>query len=63
MAGTKPGFPGPYVDNVPAEGSDKMMEYTNFDHMGIGARKSTLNTVDQSGPKPLDHVGGSAGKK
>ena len=63
MAGTKPGFPGPYVNEVPSEGSDKLMEYTRLQDMGIGARPSTLKTVEQSGPNGLDHVGGSAGKK
>ena len=63
MATPEGRFPSPYVDSVPAEGSDKMMVYTNLQHMDIGARPSTLKTVDQSGPKELTHVGGSAGRK
>lgn len=56
-------MPGPYIDSVPSEGSDKMLVYTNLQHMDIGARPSTLKTVDQGGPKDLTHVGGSAGRK
>jgi hypothetical protein len=61
MADSK--MPGPYLDSVPEEGSDRLMVYTNLKHMDIGARPSTLKTVDQSGPGQLDHVGKSAGRK
>lgn len=54
-------FPGAYVSSVPEEGSDPMMVLTNLRHMDIGARKSTLSGVDQSGPKELSHVGGTTG--
>ncbi len=54
-------MPGPYVNSVPKEGSDPMMNYVPFDHTDIGARPSTLSQVDQGGPKGLNHVGGSTG--
>lgn len=60
MAGT---FPKPYKDDVPAEGSDKIMEYPPFPTMGIGARKSGMPDTVSTGPGGIDHVGGTAGKK
>ena len=62
MAGTKSGFPGPYVNDTGAEGSDPIMEYVPFDTMGIGARKSGLPSTVSTGPKMIDHVGSTTGK-
>lgn len=62
MAG-KSGFPGPYVDSVPREGSDPMMEYVPFDKMGIGARASGTPKGGMNDLKSLDHVGGTTGSK
>lgn len=56
-------FPRPYVNSVPREGSDPMMEYTNLDKLDIGARKSGMPNSASDGPKGLEHVGGSAGRK
>ena len=58
-------FPRAYVDSVPAEGSSNIMEYVNFQNLGIGARKSGMPNMASDGPKGLDHVGGNAsgGKK
>jgi hypothetical protein len=54
-------FPRPYVNDVPREGSDKVMEYVPFDDMDIGARKSGMVKDASKGPGSLDHVGGTAG--
>jgi hypothetical protein len=62
MAG-KSGFPGPYVDSVPREGADSMMEYPPFEKMAIGAHGQGLPKGGMNDLKSLDHVGGSAGKK
>lgn len=58
-------FPKAYTNDVPREGDSKMMEYTSFPTMGIGARKSGLPKDGVNGAKSLDHVGSSAtsGKK
>ena len=62
MAG-KSGFPGPYKNDVPREGSDPMMEYPPFDKMGIGARASGTPKGGTNDIKSLDHVGGTTGSK
>ncbi len=56
-------FPRPYVNQVKKD--EALMEYVDFDKMGIGARKSGMPAKASDGPLPLDHVGGSAqgGKK
>ncbi len=54
-------FPGPYVADVPAEGGDKMMVTVPFANMGIGARKSGTPSDPSTGPKPIEHVGGTTG--
>ena len=54
-------IPKPYVNDVPEVGTDPMMETVPFHTMGIGARKSGLPGAASNGPKPIDHVGGSAG--
>lgn len=54
-------FPRPYINSVPREGGDKsLMEYVDFQHMGIGARPSGMPQGGVPGPKSLEHVGGSA---
>ena len=53
-------FPKPYTNDVPREGDSKLMEYTSFPTMGIGARKSGLPKDGVNGVKSLDHVGSSA---
>ena len=63
MATPEGKLPGPYVDSVPAEGTDKMMVYTKLHDMDIGARPSTLKMVDQMNPRDISHVGGTAGRK
>jgi len=56
-------FPAPYINDVPAEASDGMMEYPPMDKMGIGARPSGLPSGDKVGNlKGIDHVGGSSGE-
>ena len=52
-------FPKAYSANVKRD--DQMMEYTTFDTMGIGARKSGL-VKDPGKVKSLEHVGKSAEK-
>ena len=54
-------IPGPYLDQVPAEGADKIMVYPPFDNMDIGARKSGTRDNRLSGIRSLDHVGGTQG--
>lgn len=58
MSGT---FPRPYQNSVP-ENPETVpgMEYVPFRTMDIGARKSGMPATASSGPKKLDHVGGSA---
>ena len=53
-------FPRPYVDSVPKEGNEPMMEYVDFDKLGIGARKSGMPGGDMNQIKSLEHVGKSA---
>ena len=53
-------FPRPYVDSVPKENAEPMMEYVDFARMGIGARSSGLPQGGVNGTKSLDHVGKSA---
>lgn len=53
-------FPKPYVNEVPKEGASGIMEYVDFDRMGIGARNSGVPKDASQGPKGLDHVGTSA---
>lgn len=55
-------FPRPYTNTVPKEGSERTMEYVNFDKLGIGARSSGLPKESINGIKNLDHVGGDATK-
>lgn len=59
MAGTN--FPKPYVNDVAKD--EGLMQYIPTDVMGIGARKSGLPKEASEGPKSLEHVGSSAGKK
>jgi hypothetical protein len=57
-------FPKPYVNDVPKEGDSKIMEYVDFQKMGIGARGSGVPKGGVNAPgMNLDHVGGSAGQK
>jgi hypothetical protein len=58
-------FPRPYTNQVPAEGGEPMMQYVDFNRLGIGARSSGLPKGDAApgGIRSLDHVGGSAGSK
>jgi len=56
-------FPKPYVNNVPMEGSEKVMEYVNFDRLGIGARNSGVPKNVAEGPKRIEHVGDNAASK
>lgn len=52
-------IPGPYVGDVRED--DGLMVYPPFPTMDIGARKSGLPKEASTGPKSLDHVGGSDG--
>lgn len=56
-------FPRAPLNDVPAEGSDPMIEYVDFDKMGIGARRSGMPDAASRGPKPISHVGGSEMKQ
>lgn len=61
MAG-KGNFPGPYVGEVPAEGSEPCMNYIkSFDKLDIGANAAGMPSDLQSAGS-LEHVGNSAGK-
>jgi hypothetical protein len=58
--------PRAYISDVPAvKGGDAgpMVYVEDFAKLGIGARSSGLPKTASSGPKGLDHVGGSAGGK
>jgi hypothetical protein len=59
MAGDR--FPKPYVGDVKKD--DALLVYVPMDTMGIGARKSGMPKEASSGPKSLEHVGGSASKR
>ncbi len=59
---SKGSFPRAYVNDVPAEGQARNMEYVPFDKLDIGARSSGLPKGTMNGIKSLEHVGGSAGK-
>ena len=61
MADSK--FPRAYLNTVPAEGSDNMLEYVDFQKMGIGARRSGMPNTASTGPRPIQHVGGGEGRK
>ena len=55
-------IPGPYVRST--EQDNSVVVYPNggdFAKMGIGARSSGLPESASSGPKPIEHVGGSQG--
>jgi hypothetical protein len=54
-------MPKPYVNDVKVD--EALMVYPPFPTMGIGARKSGLPSSASTGPKSIDHVGSSAGKK
>ena len=54
-------FPGSYVKDTPAEGSDRMMEYVPFENMGIGARASGKPKGTINGSGSLEHVGRTTG--
>jgi hypothetical protein len=56
-------FPQANINTVPAEGADPMMEYTKLTDMDIGARRSGMPKTVSSGPRSIEHVGKSAGKK
>ena len=56
-------IPKPYQNDVPEEGEERVMEYTTFKTMGIGARRSGLPKDASQGPKSLDHVGGTTDKR
>lgn len=53
-------FPRPFVNSVPPENAESMMEYVDFNRMGIGARKSAMPD-GLNGIRSLDHVGKNAG--
>lgn len=54
-------FPRPYTNNVPQENAEPMMEYVDFDKMGIGARKSAMpGGAEFEKIRSLDHVGQGA---
>lgn len=53
-------FPQHYVNDTPKEGDRSLMEYVDFDNLGIGARKSGMPKSASEGPKPLEHVGSDA---
>lgn len=52
-------IPRPYVGDVKKD--DSLLVYVPMEKMGIGARMSGLPKTASEGPKPLDHVGKSAG--
>ena len=53
-------FPRPYVNTVPKENAEPMMEYVNFNHLGIGARPSGMPKEGPNNIRSLDHVGSDA---
>lgn len=53
-------FPRPYQNAVPREGGEPMMEYVDFDRMGIGARSSGMPQDGTNNVRSLDHVGKAA---
>jgi hypothetical protein len=53
-------FPRPYTNSVPKENGEPVMQYVDFDRLGIGARTSGMPGGDMNQIKSLDHVGKSA---
>jgi hypothetical protein len=54
-------FPKAYDNDVPAQEGDRgLMEYVDFDNMGIGSRPSGVPRSVSEGPKPITHTGGDA---
>lgn len=56
-------FPRPYQNDVPSEGKTPGIETVPFDRMDIGARSSGVPKDPSTGPKSIEHVGSSAGKR
>lgn len=56
-------FPRAYVNSVPKEGADPIMETVDFQRMGIGARNSGVPKNPSEGPKTIEHVGKGTGGK
>lgn len=54
-------IPGPYVGDVKKD--EALMEYVPFENMDIGARKAGMPQSASTGPKRIDHVGGTDGTK
>ena len=52
-------FPKPYINDVKKD--DSIMVYPPTETMDIGARRSALPSSASTGPRSLEHVGGSAG--
>jgi len=53
-------FPKAYVNRVPAEGSDPIMQYVPFHTLDIGARKTGMPKQSRPEGMGLEHVGGTA---
>jgi hypothetical protein len=51
-------FPKPYINDVKKD--ESIMIYVPTETMDIGARKSALPPSASTGPKSLEHVGGSS---
>lgn len=58
---TRGSIPRPYVNDVKEDRS--LMVYPPDDNMDIGARKSGVPKSASTGPKGLEHVGGSVGSR
>lgn len=53
--------PKPYVNDVSKD--DSILVYVPTETMDIGARRSGLPKSASTGPKPIEHVGSTAGGK
>lgn len=61
MTGSSGRIPSPYLHDVKVDHG--LMHYPPFERMDIGARASGLPSAASEGPKSLEHVGGSVGKR
>lgn len=54
-------FPRATQNSIPEAGKAPGIEYVDLNRMGIGARSSGVPKEVSTGPRPIEHVGGSTG--
>jgi len=53
--------PGPYLNSVPKEGNDPIMQTVDFNSNAIGANAAGMPDGTRGNKLTLPHVGGSVG--